>query len=108
MAIVLYQVFFSVSRTTVSRVSISKRASNFGRRFPRALINETVARSDEYNQPATPVVPADLPSSLLLRRPDVVSAEQRLIAANARIGAVRATLFPQIGLAAIWAAKAPR
>jgi multidrug efflux system outer membrane protein len=44
------------------------------------------------------VVPADLPSSLLLRRPDVVSAEQQLIAANARIGVARASLFPRIGL----------
>lgn len=67
-------------------------------RSPRALINESVNRSAEYNQPATPVVPADLPSSLLLRRPDVVSAEQQLIAANARIGAARAALFPRIGL----------
>lgn len=67
-------------------------------RSPRALINETVNRSAESGQPATPVIPADLPSSLLLRRPDVVTAEQRLIAANARIGAARAALFPQIGL----------
>lgn len=67
-------------------------------RSPRALINETVARSAESGQPSTPVIPADLPSSLLLRRPDVVTAEQQLIAANARIGAARAALFPRIGL----------
>lgn len=67
-------------------------------RSPRALINETVARSTESGQPAMPVIPAELPSSLLLRRPDVVSAEQQLIAANARIGAARASLFPRIGL----------
>lgn len=67
-------------------------------RSPRALINEAVARDADRGQPATPVIPADLPSALLLRRPDVVSAEQRLIAANARIGAARAALFPRIGL----------
>ncbi len=67
-------------------------------RSPRALISETVTRTAESGRPVTPVIPADLPSSLLLRRPDVVGAEQRLIAANARIAAARATLFPQIGL----------
>ncbi len=67
-------------------------------RSPRALINETVARATDSSQPATPVIPAELPSALLLRRPDVVAAEQQLIAANARIGAARAALFPRIGL----------
>lgn len=67
-------------------------------RSPRALINESVTRTAESGQPVTPVIPADLPSALLLRRPDVVAAEQRLIAANARIGAARAALFPRIGL----------
>ena len=67
-------------------------------RSPRALINETVSRSNDSGQLATPVVPADLPSDLLLRRPDIVAAEQQLIAANARISAARAALFPRIGL----------
>lgn len=67
-------------------------------RSPRALINASIERAVGTARPASPVIPTDLPSSLLLRRPDVVAAEQRLIAANARIGAARATLFPRIGL----------
>jgi multidrug efflux system outer membrane protein len=67
-------------------------------RSPRALLQDNVLRNAGNAAPAVPVIPADLPSALLLRRPDIVTAEQQLIAANARIGAARASLFPSIGL----------
>lgn len=45
-------------------------------------------------------LPANLPSSVLLQRPDVLSTEHALQAANADIGAARAAFFPTLALTA--------
>ena len=43
-------------------------------------------------------LPANLPSTVLLRRPDVRAAEHTLESANANIGAARSAFMPQINL----------
>lgn len=58
---------------------------------------QTLAVSDDNNLALLPV-PEQLPSSVLLKRPDVQAAEHNLRAMNANIGAARAAMFPTISL----------
>ncbi|WAC06211.1 MAG: efflux transporter outer membrane subunit [Thermodesulfobacteriota bacterium] len=58
----------------------------------------TITRGRKLAELAMPPVPAGLPSQLLERRPDILQAEQNLIAANAQIGAAKALYFPTISL----------
>lgn len=55
-------------------------------------------KGDIRQLPIPPAPPVGLPSSILEARPDVRQAEAQLIAANAKIGVVKAALFPSISL----------
>jgi outer membrane protein, multidrug efflux system len=76
------------------------------------LVGATVADADlpasiESVDGLLAEVPAGLDSRILLRRPDVVTAEYKLLAANAQIGAARANFFPTIDLTALAGAASP-
>lgn len=66
-------------------------------RSPRAVMEDAIERGQPSALQAV-AIPAGLPSDLLLRRPDLREAEQKLVAANARIGVARAGYFPSVGL----------
>ena len=48
-----------------------------------------------------PKIPADLPAALLERRPDILQAEQNLVATNADIGYARSLYYPTFSLTGI-------
>jgi multidrug efflux system outer membrane protein len=62
---------------------------------PPGPIERGEALTDQHVPPG---VPAGLPAALLERRPDVLAAEQLLVASNANVGAAKALFFPTISL----------
>jgi multidrug efflux system outer membrane protein len=57
-----------------------------------------IPRGKAIDQLVAPLIPADLPSAILQRRPDIMQAELNLVAANANIGATRALYYPNLSL----------
>jgi len=63
---------------------------------PPHLIKRGIGMLDQINVPdiQTPGIPAQL----IVRRPDIIQAEQTLVAANANIGVARALMLPSLGV----------
>jgi multidrug efflux system outer membrane protein len=57
-----------------------------------------VAGGDLLVLPVPPLPPADLPSALIERRPDIRQSEQALVSSNALIGVAKAAMLPTISL----------
>src|ERR1051326_2733838 len=88
----------SLVETAQSNAISLERAQTQTENFISLLLGKppgSIARGRSLvDQPQPPDVPAGLPSALLERRPDLRAAEQRLVAANARVGVAKAAFFP--------------
>jgi outer membrane protein, multidrug efflux system len=70
-------------------------------RTPAGIIKPNIARGAEVAVLyAAPAIPSNLPSDVLTARPDLISSEQALIAANADIAQARTAYFPSLALTA--------
>lgn len=96
-----------LARAKTELASVEVETVDFNRRRAELvnalalLVGEPASTFDLGPEPVEiipPQIPAGLPSTLLERRPDVLSAENKLRAANAEIGVAQAAFFPAIRL----------
>jgi NodT family efflux transporter outer membrane factor (OMF) lipoprotein len=57
--------------------------------------------TEQASIPSPPAITGTTPTDLLRRRPDIIAAERRLAASNARIGAAIADYYPKFSLSAL-------
>lgn len=62
--------------------------------YPNRIVRTNLLQ--KFNFPEE--LPIGLPSSLLERRPDIRQAEQKLVAANAKVGVAYTSMFPKLAL----------
>jgi multidrug efflux system outer membrane protein len=60
-----------------------------------------IARGRTIDELAAPAIPGELPATLLERRPDILQAEQALVAATANIGVARSLYYPTFSLTGV-------
>jgi multidrug efflux system outer membrane protein len=95
------QVAASEARAIIRRHALDRIARQLEAllgRYPSAELAATSPSSNLSDWPAMPAVPAGVPLDVLARRPDLVSAEQRVFAADRRVWAAKASLLPRVAI----------
>ncbi|WP_423708604.1 efflux transporter outer membrane subunit [Undibacterium sp. WLX3042] len=89
----------SVSQAKLAVSNLESAIAVLLGRSPAAVAQPVIARGKDIQALYQHLsLPADLPSDVLNRRPDILAAEQTLIAANADIGQAKAAYFPSLKL----------
>ena len=91
-----YQEALAATRSAEANARNVERALALVAGFGAAPVQSSTAAMAEAARETR--VPANIPSSVLLRNPEVLAAEAKLRARNADIGAARAAFFPSISL----------
>ncbi len=60
-----------------------------------------IPRGRAIEEFVAPGIPGELPSTLLERRPDILQAEQTLVAANANVGVAKSLYYPSLTLTGV-------
>jgi len=94
-------VLATLQQVRQSRSSAESALAVLVGRQPADIVRPVLARGADLSALyAAQAVPANLSSDILTARPDIVSAEQNLIAAHADIGQARAAYFPKLSITA--------
>jgi multidrug efflux system outer membrane protein len=96
------------AETLLDQVHSQRDAMQIQRAQLEHAIAELLGRTPEgfHISPETtletpPIIPAGVPSQLLERRPDILSAERSMAAASAQIGVAKAAYFPQLSISGL-------
>ena len=91
-------------------LDLMQRTNAFGillGRSPQDLVDRAI-KAERTELPATVMLPAALPSSVMENRPDIGAAEALLNASAYDIGVARAQMFPSISLTGAFGSVSPR